>query len=81
MSFVRTSLLVAALALTACVKQGPVHEPRNSGSPQPEWFQLCNDPRFNSICKPASANDPTQPIQIDTNLTFPATHLFSAELG
>lgn len=74
MSFVRLSLLVAALALTACVKQGPVQASKPSQASQPEWFQLCNDPRFNAICKPASAVDPTQPIQIDTNLTFPAIH-------
>jgi hypothetical protein len=67
MSFVRLSLLVAALSFTACVKQSRVQEPRNT-----EWFQLCNDTRFNSICKPASPNETERPIQIDTNLAFPS---------
>jgi hypothetical protein len=65
-------LLGIALAATACVKQGQVHDQH----PAPALQDICNDARFKSVCAPQQM--PPAPVQIDTNLlAAPSSTLFS----
>ena len=58
------SLLLAALALSACVKQGAaVHTPAER--PAPALRDICTDARFQSLCTPVQMPGPTQ-IDINT---------------
>lgn len=63
MKLVRASLIV--LATSGCVKPVAVERPA------PDLYHLCNDARFQSLCTPVPAQDPAQPIRIDTNLMSP----------
>lgn len=56
------SLLLAALALTACAKQGPA---THSERPAPALRDICTDARFQSLCTPVQM--PGTPTQIDIN--------------
>jgi len=58
-------LLISAIALTACVKQGQV---RDSRSPL-ELRNLCHDSKYSDVCAPASNE---MPSVIDINLAVPA---------
>lgn len=65
-------LLGLALAASACVKQGQVHDQR----PAPALQDLCNDARFKSVCTPQQM--PLAPVQVDTNLlAAPSSSLLS----
>lgn len=65
-------LLGLALAASACVKQGQVHEQR----PAPALEDICNDARFKAVCTPQQM--PPAPVQVDTNLAQPpSSTLFS----
>jgi hypothetical protein len=58
-------LLICAIALTACVKQGPV---RDSSHPL-ELRNLCHDSKYSDVCTPSSNE---MPSVIDINLAVPA---------
>ena len=65
------SLLLATLALSACVKQGSaVHSER----PAPALRDICTDARFQSLCTPVQMPGPTQ-IDINTAGRHPANPL------
>lgn len=67
------SLLLAALALSACVKQGAaVQSPTER--PAPALRDLCTDARFQSLCTPVQMPGPTQ-IDINTAGRHPANPL------
>ena len=58
------SLLLAALALSGCVKQGTaVHT--TPDRPAPALRDICTDARFQSLCTPVQMPGPTQ-IDINT---------------
>ncbi|HSN29529.1 MAG TPA: hypothetical protein VLT45_24745 [Kofleriaceae bacterium] len=67
------SLLLAALALTACAKQGPaMHTERPAPErPAPALRDICTDARFQSLCTPVQMPGPTQ-IDINTAGRHPA---------
>ena len=56
------SLLLAALALTACAKQGPA---MHSERPAPALRDICTDSRFQSLCTPVQMPGATR-IDINT---------------
>lgn len=62
------SLLLAALALTACAKQGPAMRVER---PAPPLRDICTDARFQSLCTPVQMPGPTQ-IDINTAGRHPA---------
>ena len=66
------SLLLAALALSACVKQGAASTPADR--PAPALRDLCTDARFQSLCTPVQMPGPTQ-IDINTAGRHPANPL------
>ena len=65
------SLLLAALALSACVKQGAAVQPER---PAPALRDICTDARFQSLCTPVQMPGPTQ-IDINTAGRHPANPL------
>jgi hypothetical protein len=61
-------LLGTLLAMSACVKQGQVHDQR----PAPALRDICTDARFKSVCTPQEM--PPAPVQVDTNLLVPPSN-------